>query len=469
MSKHYDLIVIGGGPGGYTAAIRGAQYGLKTAVVEERELGGTCLNRGCIPTKALLHTAELYHAAEQDFASLGLKISGLDYDGGQVYARKDQVVEQLRSGIEQLLKGNGIDYYPSHGQIKGPGRVLVDEEELTAERILIASGSKPSLPPIPGIGSPGVVTSDELLSAGILQNGRLPGAVTIIGGGVIGCEFAGVLNAFGSRVTIIEALDRLLPGADKDICQNLAQIMKKRGVAVHTSAMVKGIEPGPAGLVCAFEGKSGPGEAVSDLILVATGRKANTEGLLAEGLSLASQRGLFLVDEQFCTSVPGIYAIGDVIGGVQLAHKAEAEGQAAVAYMAGKTPESRLDLIPSCIYTDPEIAWVGLGEAEAKAQGREIKVGKALMSANGKSLIAGAERGFIKLIFDRDSQVLLGAALMCCRATDLISELTLAVSQGLTLESLAAIVRPHPTFNEAITEAVEAAVEMAIHAMPRRR
>jgi len=466
----YELIIIGGGPGGYTAAIRAAQYGLKTALIEERELGGTCLNRGCIPTKALLHTAELYRSAEQEFADLGLSIKDLNYDAAAVYRYKDRVVEQLRGGVAQLLKGNQVDHYPAHGRIKGPGLVLAGEEELETEHILIASGSVPSLPPIPGIDSPGVITSDELLTAQtILRDGQLPGRITIIGGGVIGCEFAGVFGSLGSRVTIVEALDRLVPTADKDISQNLAQIMKKRGVAVHTSATVQAIQTGPEGLICRFAGKSGEQQAISDIILVSTGRRANTAGLLADGFTLASHRGQLAVDAQFRTSVPGVYAIGDVIGGIQLAHKAEAEGQAAAAFIAGQPMHARLDLVPSCIYTDPEIGCVGLTEAEAKEQGREVKVGKAMMSANGKSLIAGAERGFIKLVFDAETTVILGASLMCCRATDMISELTLAIAERLTIGDLAAIIRPHPTFNEAVTEAVEAAVDMAIHALPRRR
>ena len=470
----YQLIIIGGGPGGYTAAIRGAQLGLRTALVEERELGGTCLNRGCIPTKALLHSAELYRAAKDDFSQLGIQLSGLDYDGEQLYARKEQVVTNLRDGVAQLIKANRVDFYAGHGQILGQGRVLVqpkegEAQELETDNILIASGSVPVCPPIPGIESPGVVSSDQLLEgSGVLVEGKLPQRLTIIGGGVIGCEFAGVFSALGSSVTIVEFLDRLVPTVDKDISQNLAMIMKKRGVSVHTSSKVTAIEPSAEGLVCRFEGKKGEEQAVSDLILVSTGRRANTAGLLAEGVELNTERGLILVDEQFRTSMPGVYAIGDVIGGIQLAHKAEAEGQAAVAIIAGEKPETRLDLIPSCIYTDPEIACVGLTEAAAKEQGRAVKIGKFMMAANGKTQIAMSERGFIKLVFDEESEALLGAAMMCCRATDMLSELTTAISQGLTIHQLAAVVRPHPTFNEAVTEAVEAALGRSIHSAPKK-
>ncbi|MDO4733572.1 MAG: dihydrolipoyl dehydrogenase [Bacillota bacterium] len=468
----YQLIIIGGGPGGYTAAIRAAQLGLRTALVEERELGGTCLNRGCIPTKALLHTAELYHAAAHDFSELGIQLSGLDYDGEKLYARKEQVVSQLREGVAQLMKANQIDVYAGHGQILGQGRVLVqaaEEQELSAENILIASGSVPARLPIPGADCPGVVTSDELLEgSGILKEGKLPQRLCIIGGGVIGCEFAGVFSALGCQVSIVEFMDRIVPTVDKDISQNLSMILKKRGVAVHTSSKVTKIEPSDEGLICCFEGKKGEEQVVSDLILLSTGRRANTAALLAEGVELEMERGLIRVDENFRSSMPGVYAIGDVIGGMQLAHKAEAEGQAAVAIIAGEKPEVRLDLIPACIYTDPEIACVGLTEAEAKEKGRAVKIGKFMMSANGKTQIAMGERGFIKLVFDAETEVLLGAALMCCRATDMLSELTTAISQGLNIHQLAAVVRPHPTFNEAVTEAVEAALGRSIHSAPKK-
>ena len=468
----YQLIIIGGGPGGYTAAIRSAQLGLSTALVEERDLGGTCLNRGCIPTKALLHTAELYSAAAHDFSTLGLSVQGLDYDGPQICARKDQVVSNLRDGVAQLMKANQIQVYTGHGQITGPGRVRVlgaEPQELEGEHILIASGSVPSRPPIPGADLPGVVTSDELLEGdGLLCNGRLPERLTVIGGGVIGCEFAGVFNALGSQVTIVEFLDRIVATVDKEISQNLSMILKKRGVAVHTSSKVTQIESTPAGLVCTFVGKKGQEQVVSDRVLLSTGRRANTAGLLAEGVELAMERGLIQVDETFRTSLPGVYAIGDVIGGVQLAHKAEAEGQAAVAILAGEKPTVRLDLVPSCIYTDPEIACVGLTEAEAKAQDRSVKIGKFMMSANGKTQIALSERGFIKLVFDAETDVILGAAMMCCRATDMISELTTAISQGLTIQQLASVIRPHPTFNEGVTEAVEAAEGRSIHTAPKK-
>jgi len=464
----YQLIVIGGGPGGYTAAIRSAQLGLKTAIIENREFGGTCLNRGCIPTKALLHTSELYQKALNDFEELGLHTEGLSFDPLKIYARKDAVVAQLRSGIEQLLAANKITAYNGLGTIVAPGQVKVNDELLTADNILIASGSVPSLPPIEGIETEGVVTSDELLTTDIIKDGKLPERLIVIGGGVIGSEFAGVFSALGSKVTIVEFMDRIIPTVDKDISQNLSMIMKKRGVTVNTGSKVTKISRDGNDLLCTFEGKKGEETVAGDLILVSIGRRANTEGLFGEGFELEMNRGQIVVNDKFQTSVPGIYAIGDVIGGIQLAHKAEAEGQAAVAIIAGEPHEVHLDLIPSCIYTDPEIATVGMTEAQAKEQGIEVKVGKFMMSANGKTLIEGSERGFIKLVFDAESEVILGAAMMCCRATDMLSELTTAIAEKMTIHQMAAVVRPHPTFNEGVTEAVEAAINRSIHTMPKR-
>ncbi len=468
MAERYQLIVIGGGPGGYTAAIRSAQLGLKTAIVEARDFGGTCLNRGCIPTKALLHTSELYHKAVNDFAELGIKAEGISFDAKQIYARKSAVVAQLRSGVEQLLSANKVAIYNGLGTIVAPGQVKVNDEIIEGDNILIASGSVPSRPPIPGMDSPGVITSDELLEDSILTDGQLPKRLVIIGGGVIGCEFAGVFSTLGSQVTIVEFMDRILPTVDKDISQNLTMIMKKRGVTVNTSSKVTKLEKVDGELHCTFEGKKGEETVVGDIVLVSIGRKANTEGLFGENFSVNMERGLILVDENFQTSVPGVYAIGDVIGGIQLAHKAAAEGMTAVAHIAAAPYAARLDLIPSCIYTDPEIACVGMTEAQAKEAGIQVKVGKYIMSANGKTLIEGSDRGFIKLVFDAETEVVLGAAMMCCRATDMLSELTTAIAQRMTIHEMAAIVRPHPTFNEGVTDAVEAAINRSIYTMPKR-
>ncbi|WP_195254369.1 dihydrolipoyl dehydrogenase [Merdimmobilis hominis] len=466
--NEYQLIVIGAGPGGYEAAIRAAQLGLTTALVENRQVGGTCLNRGCIPTKALLHAAALYRGV-QEFESVGLCAQGVSFDIQKVHHRKNQVIEQLRSGIEQLIKANKIDLYQGTGTLTGPHSVTVatgeGPVELTGENILVATGSKPSRPPIPGLDLPHVGTSDEFL---FLED-KLYENLIIIGGGVIGVEFASVYQSFGCKVTIVEAMDRILPPMDREISQNLAMILKKRGIAIHTGAMVERLEETPEGIACHFTQKGKEQVVTADGVLVAIGRRPNTDGLFAEGFSVEMERGRIVTDEAFRTSVPSIRAIGDVTAKIQLAHMASAQGLTAVELIAGKEPSICLTAVPGCVYTDPEIATVGLTEEECKEKGIAVHKGKYIMSGNGKSIIEQADRGFIKLLFDEKTDVLLGAHLMCCRATDLISELSTAIVNKLTSKELSSVIRPHPTFTEAVTEAVESAHGMAIHLAPAKK
>ena len=466
--NEYQLIVIGAGPGGYEAAIRAAQLGLTTALVENRQVGGTCLNRGCIPTKALLHAAALYRGV-QEFESVGLCAQGVSFDIQKVHHRKNQVIEQLRSGIEQLIKANKIDLYQGTGTLTGPHSVTVatgeGPVELTGENILVATGSKPSRPPIPGLDLPHVGTSDEFL---FLED-KLYETLIIIGGGVIGVEFASVYQSFGCKVTIVEAMDRILPPMDREISQNLAMILKKRGIAIHTGAMVERLEETPEGIACHFTQKGKEQVVTADGVLVAIGRRPNTDGLFAEGFSVEMERGRIVTDEAFRTSVPSIRAIGDVTAKIQLAHMASAQGLTAVELIAGKEPSICLTAVPGCVYTDPEIATVGLTEEECKEKGIAVHKGKYIMSGNGKSIIEQADRGFIKLLFDEKTDVLLGAHLMCCRATDLISELSTAIVNKLTSKELSSVIRPHPTFTEAVTEAVESAHGMAIHLAPAKK
>jgi dihydrolipoamide dehydrogenase len=467
MQNEYDLVVIGAGPGGYVAAIKAAQLGMKTAVVESREIGGTCLNRGCIPTKTLMHAAEVYREISS-CGTLGIHAQGVTFNLEEMFARKDEVVEQLKDGIEQLFKSNKIDSITGIATISGEHEVTVrtaeNEKIISAEHILIATGSVPSRPPIEGLNLPGVVTSDELLS----MNTKRYRSLVIIGGGVIGMEFATIYNALGCEVTVIEAMDRILPLMDKEISQNLSMIMKKRGVKIFTSATVEKIG-GESGLTCYFQNKGETQQVSADGILVAIGRKPNTDQLFGEQFSLACERGGIVVNENYQTSVPSVYAIGDVIRGVQLAHVASAQGINAVAAMQGRPAPVNMAVIPSCVYTSPEIACVGLTSEEAKAKGIAVKTGKFLMSANGKSLITQQERGFIKVVFEEETEVILGAQLMCARATDLISELSTAIANRLTQEQLSGVIRPHPTYSEGITEAVEEAQGTAIHIAPKRK
>ena len=451
--EHYGLLVIGAGPGGYEAALRAAKLGIRTAVIENRDVGGTCLNRGCIPTKSLLHAAEIATGLEKG-GEWGIAAGNLSVDFAAVHRKKTEVTEKLRAGVEGLLKQKKVDILRGTGTILAPGRAAVDGVEYGADHILIATGSVPARPPIPGLEH--AVTSDDVLA----PQERVYRSLVIIGGGVIGVELACVYQAMGCQVTIVEAMDRILPNMDREICQNMTMIFKRRGVAVHTGCMVSSVEKDPdGGLVVRYTCKDQPGEARGEAVLCAIGRRPNTEGLFGEGFSVDMERGRILVDGQFQTSMSGVYAIGDVSSKVQLAHVAAAQGIACVERLAGREPLTDVNCVPSCIYTSPEIASIGITADEAKAAGRAVKVGKALMSANGKTVIAAGERGFIKIVADASTGVVLGAQLMCERATDMLSELTAAVVNGLTAQQLARVMRPHPTFEEAVSAAVEDLLE----------
>lgn len=468
MPQTYDLVVIGGGPGGYTAAISAAQHGLNVALIEARQTGGTCLNRGCIPTKTLLHAANLYREMGH-CESLGIKAGEPRYDIGSMYRRKDDVVAGLRDGVETLLKANSVALIHGTAKILSARNVLVrgpqENAVLETGKILVATGSVPARPPIEGLTLPGVITSDELLEGPAVDYKSL----IIIGGGVIGMEFASAFSALGCEVTIIEATERILPTLDREIAQNLSMILKKRGIAIHTGCMVERISPCAESLCCHFTGKGGAQKVTATGVLVSVGRKANTEGLFGDGLCIRQQRGI-LVDERYETSEKGIYAIGDVVaGGIQLAHVAAAQALNAVANMVGEHPPVDLETVPSCVYTSPEIASVGITAQQAKERGRAVKTGKYSLSGNAKSIIEQQERSFIKLTFDAESEILLGAQLMCARASDLVSEFTNAIVNRLTVHQLAAVIRPHPTFSEAATEATEDVLGRAIHVLPKKK
>ena len=449
----YQLIVIGAGPGGYIAALRAAKLGLKTAIVEKRDVGGTCLNRGCIPTKTLLHTAELFRETREG-EKFGVTVQGAEVDFAAAHRRKAEVTEKLRSGIEGLFKQKKVDLIRGTGTILAPGQVAVGDQTYTADRILIATGSVPARPPIPGLEH--AITSDELLEG----QERVFSSLVIIGGGVIGMEFASIYSALGCEVTVLEAMDRILPNMDREICQNLTMILKKRGVKISTGAMVTAVERGEDGLCTVrYTLKDQPCAASGEAVLCAIGRRPNTQGLFGEGFTVEMERGRILVDETFQTSVPGVYAVGDVSSRIQLAHAASAQATACVDALAGQTPLVDVTQVPSCIYTSPEIASIGITADEAKASGRAVKVGKYVMFSNGKTVIADGERGFIKVVADADTGVILGAQLMCQRATDMISQLTAAVVNGLTAAQLLRVMRPHPTFEEGVGEALEDLME----------
>ena len=451
----YQLIVIGAGPGGYTAALRAAALGLHTAVVECREVGGTCLNRGCIPTKTLLHASQVYRDAV-DGAGMGVHAAGATFNMEEIFAFKRSVSEKLRGGIHSLLKSAKVDLIEGVGRIAAPGEVDVTAADggvtrYTAERILIATGSVNVRPPIPGLELPGVMTSDELLEG----SDRLYDSLVIIGGGVIGVEFATFYRNLGCAVTLVEGMDRLLPNMDRELGQNLQQILKKQGVEVLTNAMVQSLEQTGDGLSVHLLQKGAEKTVTGEKVLCAIGRRAYWDGVFAEGMIPACRGKSLLVDENYRTSIPGVYAIGDASSVVQLAHVAAAQGTACVERMCGVADHVDLNVIPSCIYSTPEIAVVGVTEAEAKEQGIPAVAGKCTMFGNARTVIEDPGRCFMKLVAHAETHEILGAALMCQHASDMISQISAAMVNQQTVEDLRRVMRPHPSFEEAMTEALD--------------
>ena len=494
--ERYELVVIGGGPGGYVAAIRAAQLGKKVALVEKNRVGGTCLNRGCIPTKALMHSAEVLMEIKEA-ETLGIKVPSVEVDFSKLHERKAEVVEKLVTGVEGLIKANGIDFYSGTAKVKGQNQIEItkaassdiDNSEpvgtevvIEGDYIILATGSRPTIPPIPGLDLEGVVTSDDIL----IGEGLETDSLIIIGGGVIGVEIASIYRALGTEVTIIEAMDRILPTLDKEISQNLNMILKKRGVSIHTGARVEKVVKSGDELTVEYIYKEKNESSTAKNVLVCIGRRPNTEELFDTPPEM--ERGFVVTDEMGKTTIDNIYAIGDIVlGGIQLAHAASAEGINAVEGIFGGSDEGMgntwakdMAFVPSGIYTDPEIASVGITESEAKERGIPYKVGKALTGSNGKTLIESGERGYVKLIFASNKEEgnlpegmedgsLIGAQIVAKRATDMIGALTIAVTSGTKLEDLEKVIWPHPTFSEVIGEAVEDAGSGAIHAMPKKK
>ncbi len=467
MGERFDVIVIGAGPGGYVVAIKCAKAGLRTAIVENRRVGGTCLNRGCIPAKAMIHASSLYREM-QEAEKFGVSAERITFDYEKIVSYKEETTEKLCRGIEQLLKGNGVTILFGKGSLEQGRKVKVtgeeSEEYYDAEHVILAAGSKPVILPIPGLELPGILTSDELFKLT-----EMPESLVIIGGGVISVEFASVYANLGCKVTIVEAMPRLIPNMDKEISQNLKMILKKRGVNIHTSASVQRVEQEGKLYTCVFTEKEKEVKVSARYVLCAIGRCPNTEGLFGEGAEPEMERGRVVVDEKFQSSIEGVYAIGDLVKGLQLAHLASAQGMYVAEMLAGEEASVDLSAVPGCVYTDPEIASVGMTEDEAKEKGLEIKTGKFIMSANGKSLITKEERGFIKILAEKETDVIVGAQMMCARATDMIGELVTAIANRMTVRQLLRGMRAHPTYNEGVQEALEELLGGAVHVMPKKK
>ncbi len=461
--EHYDLIVIGAGPGGYVAAIRAAQLGMRVACVEkDRSLGGTCLNVGCIPSKALLDSSERYHQAKTGLAAHGIVIENVALDLPTMMSRKAAVVKVLTKGVAGLFRKNKVEWIKGAARIDGPGRVNVigaEPRAIGAEKILIAAGSAPiALPGLPFDGER-VITSTEALSLP-----RVPERLLVVGGGAIGLEMGSVWSRLGSSVLVVEMLDRLVPGTDLEMAMALQKILAKQGLQFRLGTKVSGAQPRNGRLAVTLSSPDGETEEECDVMLVAVGRRPYTEGLGLEkaGVRL-DERGRIAVDEQFRTSVEGIFAIGDVIAGPMLAHKAQEEGIAAVERMAGLAGHVNYDAIPNVVYTWPELASVGATEEEAKRRGHRVRVGSFPFLANGRARCMNETEGSVKVVADADDDRILGIHILGPDASDLIAEAAVAMEFSASAEDIARSVHAHPTLAEALKEAALAVDRRAIH------
>ncbi|MBQ8110545.1 MAG: dihydrolipoyl dehydrogenase [Clostridia bacterium] len=458
MKHEFNVAVLGGGPGGYECAIRCAQLGLKTALIEARELGGTCLNRGCIPTKALLHGAEIYAEAKAG-SEFGLILDGLTLNYARLAAYKDERVKRLVGGIEALEKAHGVEVIRGFGRLTGPNAMDVAGRAVSYDKLILATGSEPARPPVPGIES--AYTSDDVLNAT-----QLPSGAVIIGGGVIGIEFATLFSALGRKVIVIEMLPDILPGCAPEITAKLKALLKKRGVEFILGARVTEVV---RGRTVRFERNGAADERTSSAVIVCAGRRPVTGDCGLERIGLATdRRGFVEVDDRLRTAIPDVYAIGDITGKIQLAHVASAQGMVAAANCAGRDETMRYDRVPACIYTSPEIAWVGLTEEAAREQGHDVLTGGFNIAANGRCLVMNETTGLIKLVADRRTGAILGCQIMAPRATDMIAEIAAVMAHGGTVHSLSGVIHPHPTVSEIIKEAAHDAEGLCVNAMPRR-
>ncbi|MCP4184798.1 MAG: dihydrolipoyl dehydrogenase [Hyphomicrobiales bacterium] len=468
MAEAFDLVVIGSGPGGYVCAIKASHLGLKTAIVEKNStLGGTCLNIGCIPSKALLHASEMFQEAGHGLASLGVNVDAPKLDLKTMMAHKDAVVKSNVDGVAFLMKKNKITVYQGTGSITKAGEVIVtddkkQEQSISAKSIVIATGS--NVAGIPGVD----VNVDEKIivsSTGALSLPNVPESMTVVGGGVIGLELGSVWQRLGAEVTVVEYLGNILGATDADVSKQFLRILKKKGMKFHLSSKVTAVEKKGSRAKVVFEPVKG-GDSVtleSDVVLISTGRSPYTSGLGLEALGIELERGKIKTDEHWQTSVPTIYAVGDVIDGPMLAHKAEDEGTAVAEYLAGQAGHVNYDVIPSVVYTMPEIASVGKTEEELKAAGIEYVTGKFPFSANGRARAMNQSEGFVKFIADKQTDRVLGVHIVGFGAGEMIHEATVLMEFGGSSEDLARTCHAHPTMSEAVREAAMATYSKPIH------
>jgi len=459
MQKH--IVVIGGGPAGYVGAIRAAQLGAKVTLIEKETLGGTCLNVGCIPTKALLASAAVY-SSFKSAGQFGLKADNISFDWGAVQKRKERVVKKSTAGVGLLLKSRSVEVIAGQAKLLPGKKVQVtgsvgQQQTLEPDMILIATGSEPVALNIPGAGLPGVVDS-----TGALALSEVPKELVIIGGGVIGCEMADIYSTFGSKVTIVEMMPQIIPGEDAEAAKVLHQVLAKHGVDIHLEAMVEEIKQAGPGLAVTVKLKEGQAlEIPARNVLMSVGRRASIKNIGLEEAGVVIERNFIKVDARMETSVEGIYAAGDCTGGWLLAHVASAEAEAAVENMLGHNATLDYSAVPRCVYTHPEIASVGILERPGNKE--DILVGKFPFSASGKASCLGQSEGFVKVIADKLSHEIIGGVIAGPQATELIAELSLAVSSKLKLEELISAIHAHPTLHESVREAVLQALGRAIH------
>lgn len=457
---HTQITILGGGPAGYIAAIRASQLGAKVVLIEEDKLGGVCLNRGCIPTKALLKTSEVSNTIKKS-KEFGITSNLSTINWTVSNERKNRVVKNLNMGLEHLLPAKGIKIIKGKGYIKNPKKILVStpegEVEISTEKIIITTGSAPLIPNISGINSNGVITSYEALNFSEVSK-----SIAIIGAGAIGLEFATMFNSIGSKVTIIEMKDSILPSEDKEISSELLKIMKRQGIVFKLSSSVKEIKQTENDLKVIFLEKDKESFIKSEKVLVAIGRKLNSDSEELRNLGLHIEKGAILVDENMETNVKGVYAAGDVIGGKLLAHAAFIEGKVAAENALEMHSRLNYNAIPACVYTNPEAASVGINEDEAKRMGIDINIGRFNFRNNGRALTLSEREGFVKIIADKDNTII-GCQILGVNASEMISEITLAITLKAKADVLADMIHPHPSLSEAVWEACADAVGRSLH------